>query len=237
MGKRIIIIIVVLITAYGLARYLHAGIRLMNLADNAKLFLSRKEAIDVYAVSFTHDMDKDGINDLDDICRGAREEARNRTYYHSAYYKGGYPPENEGTCTDVVWRAFKRAGYDLKEMVDDDISRHVMLYPRVDGHPDPNIDFRRVPNLEVFFKRHAEILTTGIIPWDAANLKEWQRGDIVVYGPPVQHIAVISDKHRRDGVPYIIHNCGPVATEEDMLLGWSSPLKYHFRYPDVNDKD
>ncbi|MDD3925575.1 MAG: DUF1287 domain-containing protein, partial [bacterium] len=103
MGKRIIIIIVVLITAYGLARYLHAGIRLMSLADNAKLFLSRKEAIDVYAVSFTHDMDKDGINDLDDICRGAREEARNRTYYHSAYYKGGYPPENEGTCTDVVW--------------------------------------------------------------------------------------------------------------------------------------
>ena len=237
MRKLIITIIVVIITACGLARYIHGMSRLMSLVDNVKLYVSSREAVDVETMTFSHDMDKDSIDDLDDICRGAREEAGKHTYYHSAYYKGGYPPDNEGTCTDVAWRAFKYAGYDLKEMVDKDIHGHVELYPRVGGHPDPNIDFRRVPNLEVFFKRHADILTTEIIPWSAANLKKWQRGDIVVFDSPVQHIAIISDRRRRDGVPYIIHNCGPIATEEDMLQRWSSPLKYHFRYPDVNDKD
>lgn len=183
-----------------------------------------------------HDEDGDGIKDLTDILEGARSDAANKPQYRSAYYKGGYPPPNEGVCTDVIWRSFKNAGYDLKAMIDKDIQENINCYPRVKGKPDPNIDFRRVLNLIPFFERKATSLTTEIRPWDKENLKEWQGGDIVVFGKPYYHIAIISDKRRRDGVPYIIHNAGPYTKEEDALLHWHqnvSPIIYHFRWPKV----
>jgi uncharacterized protein YijF (DUF1287 family) len=177
------------------------------------------------------DKDSDGVDDLDDIVRGARAEAERAPTYKSAYYREGYPPEDEGVCTDVIWRAFKDAGYDLKKMVDGDIANNIAAYPRVNGKPDPNIDFRRVPNLTSYFKRHADILTTKISPGDKSNLELWQGGDIVVFGSPAPHVAIISDKRRRDGVPLLIHNAGPYAKENDCLLYWTSPITYHFRYP------
>lgn len=53
------------------------------------------------------DYDNDGIDDYTDILQGAKIEAKNKPKYKSAYYAGGYPPENEGVCTDVIWRALK----------------------------------------------------------------------------------------------------------------------------------
>ena len=44
----------------------------------------------------------------------------------------------------------------IKAMIDADIAQNTALYPRVQGTPDPNIDFRRVPNLNAFFARHAQ---------------------------------------------------------------------------------
>jgi len=103
--------------------------------------------------------------------------------------------------------------------------------PRVDGNPEPNIDFRRVPNQEAFFKKYADSLTTELKPWDQENLRKWQGGDIVVFGPPCDHVGVVSDKRRADGVPLLIHNAGPYTREDNALLTWPSPLAYHFRYP------
>ncbi len=148
--------------------------------------------------------------------------------------RGGYPPDDEGVCTDVIWRALKNAGFLLKDMVDEDIRKNIDLYPRVQGHPDPNIDFRRIKNLRVFFDRFATILTTEITPLDVENLKEWQAGDIVVFDDPMEHIAIISEKRNKDGVPYIIHNCGPYTQENDMLIFWHenySPIIAHYRFP------
>ena len=51
------------------------------------------------------DCDNDGIDDYTDILQGAKIEAENKPTYKSAYYAGGYPPDNEGVCTDVIWRA------------------------------------------------------------------------------------------------------------------------------------
>lgn len=82
---------------------------------------------------------------------------------------GGYPPDNEGVCSDVIWRAFKNAGYNLKEMIDEDIKNNLDEYPRVNGEPDTNIDFRRVPNLQVFFEKYATKLTK-----DINIIEEWQ---------------------------------------------------------------
>ncbi len=145
------------------------------------------------------DYDNDGIDDYTDILLGAKKEAENKPIYKSAYYAGGYPPDSEGVCTDVVWRAMKNAGYSLKDMVDEDIKNHVDKYPRVAGKPDPNIDFRRVPNLKVYFERNAINLTT-----DLSKIEEWQPGDIVIFG--TSHIGIISDKRNKKGIPYLIHN-------------------------------
>ena len=183
-----------------------------------------------------HDQDNDGIDDLADIVAGGRAEALRKPGYVNAYYSGGYPPETEGVCTDVIWRAFKDAGYNIKELIDTDISRNVGAYPRVEGRPEPNIDFRRVPNLVSFFQKYADIITNDIEPNNTENLALWQGGDIVVYGAPLWHIGIISDKRRDDGVPLLIHNGGPYAAENDMLLSWPSPIVYHFRFPKIDPR-
>jgi uncharacterized protein YijF (DUF1287 family) len=48
------------------------------------------------------DKDGDGIKDQEDILFGARKEADKKVKYKSGYYLGGYPPEDEGVCTDLV---------------------------------------------------------------------------------------------------------------------------------------
>ena len=184
-------------------------------------------------ISCTVDKDGDGLDDLRDIVAGAKAEVVRKPQYRSAYYQGGNPPETEGVCTDVVWRAMRDAGYNLKALVDKDIRENLALYPRVAGKPDPNIDFRRVPNLQVYFHRYGLELTKEIKPGDVDNLYLWQAGDIVTFAYPHEHIAIISDKRRSDGVPYLLHNSGPTASESDLLLSWPSPITGHYRFPKV----
>ncbi len=170
------------------------------------------------------DYDNDGIDDYTDILQGAKIEAKNKPTYRSAYYNGGYPPDNEGVCTDVIWRALKNAGYSLKDMVDEDIKNNIDEYPRVEGKQDTNIDFRRVPNLKVYFERNQISLTT-----DLNDIKEWQAGDIVVFGS--KHIGIISDKRNKKGIPYLIHNTGQPFREEDILELYNQYTKItgHYR--------
>lgn len=177
------------------------------------------------------DKDGDGLDDLKDIVGGAKAEVQRRPQYRDAYYQKGYPPESEGVCTDVVWRAFRDAGYDLKGLVDEDIRVNLGRYPRVQGKPEPNIDFRRVSNLVVYFQRNSQELTREIKPDQVENLTRWQAGDIVTYGLPHEHIAIVSDKRRSDGVPYILHNAGPIPSEADQLESWPAPITGHFRFP------
>lgn len=179
------------------------------------------------------DTDADSVNDLDEILAGARADAANKPHYRSAYYQGGYPPDDEGVCTDVIWRALKPAGFGLKDLVDADIKANLLDYPRVLGKPDPNIDFRRVGNLVVFFRKYATQLTTKVEPGNVGSLAEWQGGDIVVFGNALRydHIAIVSDKRRDDGVPLLIHNYGTYTREDDMLLVWPTEIAYHFRFP------
>jgi len=181
-----------------------------------------------------NDKDDDGIDDLEDIIQGARADVENRSKYKDAYYRGGYPPEDEGVCTDVIWRAFRNSGFELKDLVDKDIESHTSEYNRVteSGGPDPNIDFRRIPNLVTYLDKFAKKLTLKILSGDKENLYEWQGGDIVVFGGRIKHIGIISDKRNKDGVPYLIHNAGPYAAEEDSLLYWNgiSEITRHYRW-------
>jgi uncharacterized protein YijF (DUF1287 family) len=176
------------------------------------------------------DQNNNGIPDSMDLVYGARAEVTGRTRYDSSYYKDGYPPEGRGSEADVIWRAFRAAGYNLKYMVDADIYAVPFTYDFTEYGTDLNMDFRRVTNLSVFFQHRALMLTRDVRPGDASNLVQWQPGDIVVFGAPTEHLGIISDRRRKDGVPLVIHNAGPWATEGDYLLRWSSKIVYHFRF-------
>jgi uncharacterized protein YijF (DUF1287 family) len=191
--------------------------------------------VEVEKIVVDSDKDGDGILDLDDIVEGARKDVANKPKYKSAYYDGGYPPDNEGVCTDVIWRAFKNTGYNLKDMVDKDIKDCTDDYPRVEGKPDPNIDFRRVRNLHVFFEKYAQKLTNELKPKDPKNLKEWQGGDIVIFKHPKEHVVVVSDRRALDGVPFIIHNSGPYTKEWNDLQYWMNEIIGHYRFPKVTE--
>ncbi len=201
---------------------------IQNVQPEAKFYIA--EDFGIETIKSNTDFDNDGIDDYTDILQGARIEAENKPIYRSAYYSGGYPPDDEGVCTDVIWRSLKNAGYLLKDMVDEDIKNNVSLYPRVEGKPDPNIDFRRVPNLIVYFKRNHISLTI-----DLTEISEWQPGDIVVFS--TDHVGIISDKRNERGVPYIIHNAAQPNREENGLEFYNENWKeitYHFRLKDLN---
>ena len=187
----------------------------------------------VEKIIVTTDIDKDWINDIDDILDWARNEVKNKTHYKSAYYSWGYPPKNEWVCTDVVWRALQNAWIDLKFLIDNDIKNNKTKYKRINWKPDPNIDFRRVPNLDTFLKRNAISLTIKITPWDVENLKKWQWWDIVIFDKPKSHTAIISDKRNKQWVPYMIHNSAPIPREDDRLIYWDknvSKIIGHYRW-------
>ena len=150
------------------------------------------------------DKDGDGIDDYTDILLGARSYISSKPKYKSKYYSGGYPDDGCGVCTDVIWQALQAAGYSLKEMVDEDIASHPEQYPSIDS-PDPNIDFRRVRNLDIFFQRNALSLPTSF-----SSIEDWQAGDIVVFK---DHIAICSDKRNSKGIPFILHH-SPMGAEE-----------------------
>ena len=177
------------------------------------------------------DANANGVDDYTDILLGARMDAENHPTYDGRYWDTGYPPDDIGVCTDVIWRAFKNAGYNLRAMVDNDIA----ISNEEDYHikyPDSNIDFRRVGNLEVFFKKYATNLTL-----DINKIEEWQPGDIVVFDS--RHIGIISDKRNRDGKPYVIHNSGQPLREEDVLQKRSEkdPISGHFRWDALKIED
>lgn len=219
-------LMVLLLIIGGVQSYLHQDPLYLLRKSIAKQVEEEIESLE----ERNYDGDQDGIPDWKELVSGARKEVKRRTRYQSAYYSGGYPPEGEGVCTDVIWRAFQEVEYQLKDEVDIDIQVALAEYTRID-QPDPNIDFRRVKNLFVFFERHYDSLILEVQATDIENLMQWRPGDIVITKKP-DHIAIISDKRRKDGVPYVIHNAYGHAKEEDRLLEWYEEGKIigHYRW-------
>ena len=141
------------------------------------------------------DADGDGIDDYRDIMLGARAWVETEPFYDGSHYGGGYPPDDIGVCTDVLWHAFFAAGYDFKALIDADIDANPAAY-QIENR-DPNIDFRHTGNVEIFLERHAESLTL-----DVSDIAAWQPGDLVTY---TGHFAIVSDIRNVEGVPYILH--------------------------------
>lgn len=155
------------------------------------------------------DKDEDGVDDQTDILQSAKEYLATNPKYKSKYYGTGYPDDEYGVCTDVVAFALLHSGYDIMTLLNEDVIETRDAYD-IDI-VDKNIDFRRVNNLDTYFKRHMISLST-----DLSNISDWQGGDIVVFDG---HIGIVSDKRNFKGIPFLLHNANPyqIRYEEDVL--------------------
>lgn len=171
-----------------------------------------------------YDADQDGVDDQRDILLSAKAYLKTQPKYKSKYYGSGYPDDEHGVCTDVVAFALLHSGYDIMMLLNEDVKQNRDAYS-IDI-VDKNIDFRRVQNLNVYFKRHAQSLTVDIHEFEA-----WQGGDIVVFK---RHIGIISDVRNKQGIPYVLHLANPyqIRTEEDILEKSSSEIIAHYRMTD-----
>lgn len=86
------------------------------------------------------------------MLESARAYVKTKPKYKSQYYKNGYPTDHYGVNPDVVAFALKASGYDLQELVYEDIKKEPKAYSI--EKIDKAIDFRRVINLNVYFKRN-----------------------------------------------------------------------------------
>ena len=143
--KRIVLIILVLfiiILTYVLYRY--------NIIPHKKY---TNEDFNISTYTSTIDKDADGIDDQTDILNNAFDYVATNPKYKSKYYATGYPNDEYGVCTDVVAIALKNAGYDLQELINEDVREDQEAYDI--EVIDKNIDFRRVNNIKVYLERHA----------------------------------------------------------------------------------
>src|SRR5437588_1050820 len=101
------------------------------------------------------------------VIDSAVDQVGKTTSYDASYQKIDYPngdvPIETGVCSDVIVRAFRNGGIDLQKDVHEDMKSNFAAYPTRWGlkGADPNIDHRRVPNLETYFSRRAKSLPTS----------------------------------------------------------------------------
>ena len=213
-GNKLIIFILVLLLSICLTYYILYKLCIIP----HEYYYNSDFGIETYKSKI--DKDNDTLDDQTDILHNAKKYISIKPKYKSKYYDSGYPDDEYGVCTDVVGIALRESGYDLMELVDEDIRNNKELYDiKV---IDKNIDFRRVKNLEVYFKRHAISLTT-----DLKDYKEFQGGDILIFEG---HIGIVSDKRNKNGTPFLIHNGSPyqIGYEQDILDDYK-PIKAHYR--------
>ncbi|WP_228779228.1 DUF1287 domain-containing protein [Methylobacter sp. BlB1] len=169
----------------------------------------------------------------DQLAAAAIERTAHKVVYDGRYFRIPYPggdvPEGIGVCTDEVIRSYRKLGIDLQVLVHKDMVANFSAYPskRLWGltRPDPNIDHRRVPNLQAFFKRHGQTLPVS----DKAET--YKPGDIVTWMLPgnLPHIGIVTGEMaiavKR---PLVVHNIGQGPRLEDVLFAY--PITGHYRY-------
>lgn len=174
-----------------------------------------------------HEMPEDYAKRL---VAAALEQTRTSVTYDGAYrriaYPGGDVPASIGVCTDVVIRAYRKLGVDLQVKVHEDMRRSFSAYPSLWGlsAPDSNIDHRRVPNLQAFFRRSGAGLAVARDP------ASYRAGDLVTWMLPrnLPHIGIVAAERSPSGVPLVVHNIGRGPQLEDVLFG--HPITGHYRY-------
>jgi len=165
------------------------------------------------------------------LIQAAIERTKHIVRYDGSYRKISYPngdvPDNVGVCTDLVIRSYRKLGIDLQKDIYEDMKSNFGIYPKLWGlsKPDPNIDHRRVPNLQTLFKRK------GILLPVTKNPNDYVAGDIVSWILPgnLPHIGIVIDSRSGDdSKPLIVHNIGSGPVIEDILFDYQ--ITGHYRY-------
>lgn len=134
---------------------------------------------------------------IKDFINAARKQIGKTLIYDPSYQAIGCPNGDvsidRGVCTDVIVRALRDAyHFDLQASVHEDMTKNFSEYPQMWGlnQPDKNIDHRRVPNLQTFFKRRGCSLPLS------DYLPEFEPGDLVtcIVPPNMPHIMIVSDR-------------------------------------------
>jgi len=168
---------------------------------------------------------------VDKLVAAAGEQTLRPVSYDGSYrriaYPGGDVPADIGVCTDVVVRAYRKVGTDLQVMVHEDMGRAFRSYPQLWGlpAPDPNIDHRRVPNLQTYFRRAGAAVAV------TQKAEDYRAGDLVTWMLPgnLPHIGLVTkDRSSSSGSPLVVHNIGRGPEVEDMLFAY--PITGHYRY-------
>jgi uncharacterized protein len=164
------------------------------------------------------------------LVEAARKQVGVTTRYDPAYVTLAFPngdvPMDRGVCTDVVIRAFRSGlSQDLQKLMNEDMRGNFSAYPRQWGlsKPDKNIDHRRVPNLQTYFKRKGWSLSV------TKSAADYLPGDIVTctVPPSLPHVMIVSDKMGTGETRLVLHNIGGGAREEEGLFTY--PLTGHYR--------
>jgi uncharacterized protein YijF (DUF1287 family) len=148
---------------------------------------------------------------LKQFVEAAIEQSKVTTDYDPSYVKIDYPngdvSSDTGVCSDVVVRAFRKAGIDLQKEVHEDMERAWSEYPRKWGArgTDTSIDHRRVLNLATWLNRQGKSLpiTNDHADYIPGDIVAWELSD------GVEHIGILinllseADKHY-----LIVHNIG-----------------------------
>jgi len=174
----------------------------------------------------------------DRLAAAALERTRHTVVYDGSYrgipYPNGDVPPDRGVCTDLVIRCYRALGIDLQQLVHKDMRSAFSRYPNNWGlhRPDPNIDHRRVPNLQRLFERHGQVLRVSTDPSD------YRTGELVTWTLPgnLPHIGIVTGLRSEDRVrPLIVHNIGQGPRLEDMLFDY--PITGHYRYEGESSGD
>lgn len=172
----------------------------------------------------------------DQLAAAALERTKENVTYDSGYYDLTYPggdlPSDKGNCTDLVVRSYRVLGFDLQELVHEDMKEHFRLYPQLwelKG-PDTNIDHRRVPNLQRYFARSGAELESSVA------FSDYQIGDVIAWRLPYgqnsdggSHIGiVVPGPGARSHEKWVVHNVGSGPAWEDKLFSFDIVGHYRF---------
>ncbi len=191
-------------------------------------FVSRKPAVPLNPTVIP--LPSNASPQLKQMLDGAIAQAGVTTGYDPSYvaldYPGGDVPQKTGVCSDVVVRAFRKAGIDLQKEVHEDMKAARSEYPTKWGaiDPDSNIDHRRVLNLMTYFKRQGKSLSIS------NEYTDYKPGDIIAWelSSGIDHIGIVTNMLADSGDRYlIVHNIGAGTRIEDVLFDWT--IKGHYR--------
>ena len=170
-----------------------------------------------------------------DFVEAALGRTNHQVIYNGNYFKMDYPngdiPKQYGVCTDVIIRSYRKINIDLQKLLHEDIKQNFSEYPIKKHWPqqfkaDSNIDHRRVPNLEFFFKKYGKSLPIS------KNKNDYKPGDIITWnlkGSSPWHIGIVTNQiSSKTRNPLIVHNIGKGPIIDDVIFKF--PIRGHYRF-------